>query len=132
MTATRSYRVPAGKAAASAARTLVSGALAAEVEQPLLDDVRLLVSELVTNSVLHAGVEEGGELTLEVGVDDVLRVSVSDEGAGFAPDAAESEDIGGWGLLLVERLADRWGIVHDDATHVWFEIDRRSPRAAAA
>jgi len=132
MTASRSYRVPAGKTAASTARTLVSGALAAEVEPPLLEDARLLVSELVTNSVLHAGVEEGDELTLEVGVDDVLRISVSDEGSGFTSDAAKNEDIGGWGLLLVDRLADRWGIVHDDATRVWFEIDRRSPRATAA
>jgi len=84
-------------------------------------DASLLVSELVTNSVLH-GAGEAVRVRLET--DDLggLRCEVLDDGAGFLPTPpAVRRDAGGWGLQLVDRLADRWGVA-DGSTHVWFEL----------
>src|SRR5207245_2733634 len=54
-----------------------------------------------------------------------VRVEVSDPGPGFQPRTAGPEP-GGFGLMLVERLADRWGVDPGGRSRVWFEIDRRS------
>jgi len=101
--------------------------LARELPGPVLEDIRLLVSELVTNSVRHAGL--GPESTIGLRVDvgpDRVRVEVSDPGPGFEP-GQESPSIyqdSGWGLYLVEQVATRWGVDVENATRVWFEIDR--------
>lgn len=92
-----------------------------------LGDVRLLVSELVTNAVRHAGLSERDEIRLTVQESPGgLRVEVGDPGTGFDwtgrdRDAAEA---GGWGLYLVAELADRWGVERGTDTCVWFELDR--------
>lgn len=86
----------------------------------LLANARLLVSEIVTNSVKYGE----GAVVLTVDVEPrALRVEATDDGGGFTPVARSrpSTDVGGWGLYLVEALADRWG-VHDGSTHVWFEL----------
>jgi anti-sigma regulatory factor (Ser/Thr protein kinase) len=86
--------------------------------------VMLLVSELITNSVKYGG---DGDLRLQIDATTPrrLRVEVVDQGAGFTPTVRDRPltTAGGWGLHLVESLADRWG-VHEGSTHVWFEIDR--------
>jgi anti-sigma regulatory factor (Ser/Thr protein kinase) len=85
-------------------------------------DARLLVSELVTNGLKYGGV---GPVRLEVTLtDERLRAEVIDQGQGFEPRkrSADLEDVGGWGLPLVEHLADRWG-TYRGSTHVWFEIE---------
>jgi integral membrane sensor domain MASE1/anti-sigma regulatory factor (Ser/Thr protein kinase) len=93
----------------------------------LMGNVRLLVSELVTNSVRHSQTGAADEIELRVAVfADRLRVEVSDRGAGFdrkvrVPERGSGS---GWGLYLVDQLADRWGVSRDDSTRVWFEIDR--------
>jgi anti-sigma regulatory factor (Ser/Thr protein kinase) len=95
-------------------------------------DVRLLVSELVTNAVRHANLSPGDVIRLVVDIaDHTLRVEVHDPGGGFAPSAPEPDPTrpSGWGLYLVAELSDRWGVDSDDATSVWFEFDR--PAAAA-
>jgi serine/threonine-protein kinase RsbW len=95
-------------------------------------DVRLLVSELVTNAVRHANLAPGDVILLVVDLEDnVLRVEVHDPGGGFVPRAPAPDPTrpSGWGLYLVEELADRWGVDSDDRTLVWFEVDR--PAAAA-
>ena len=93
-------------------------------------DVKLLVSELITNSVKYGG---NGAVTLKVRAEEPrrLRVEVIDQGAGFVPVARNrpATDVGGWGLHLVQTLSDRWG-VYEGSTHVWFEIDR-TPSAVA-
>jgi anti-sigma regulatory factor (Ser/Thr protein kinase) len=95
-----------------------------------LGDVRLLVSELVTNSLRHAELEPDDSIRLGVHVDDArVRVSVSDAGTGFELDqpADDPDQAQGWGLYLVATLSDRWGVDRDGssgATSVWFELDR--------
>ena len=88
-------------------------------------DVTLLVSELITNSVKYG---DDGDLRLQIDAPHPrrLRVEVVDQGSGFLPVPRDRgvTEAGGWGLHLVETLADRWG-VHEGSTHVWFELDRR-------
>jgi anti-sigma regulatory factor (Ser/Thr protein kinase) len=90
-------------------------------------DVRLLVSELVTNAVRHANLAEDDAILLVVETEDRgVRVEVHDPGGGFVPRAPAPDPArpSGWGLYLVAELADRWGVDSDDRTLVWFEVDR--------
>ena len=90
-------------------------------------DVQLLVSELVTNGVRHAGLRPGERLRVSVAlVEDRVRVEVADPGPGFehGPLAPDPTRPGGWGLRLVEELAQRWGVERDGETIVWFEVAR--------
>lgn len=98
-----------------------------EVGSATLNDMRLLVSELVTNSVRHARSSEDDQLELEVSVSrGLIHVCVTDHGPGFEVSARTPDDDpgSGWGLFLVERLADRWGVSVNGTTQVWFEIER--------
>jgi anti-sigma regulatory factor (Ser/Thr protein kinase) len=125
-----------GPTAASAARNALM-ALEDRVDPGLLDDLRLLVSELVTNSIRHAQGDTLGTVGLEVKLEDHhLRVEVTDAGDGFEPSprTPDQSQASGWGLYLVDRLADRWGVMRNRLTCVWFEIDtaaRLSPQRAA-
>jgi anti-sigma regulatory factor (Ser/Thr protein kinase) len=93
------------------------------------DELRLLVSELVTNSILHAGGDERSWIHLTVKIIPQLRVraEVRDYGPGFSPSVPERVDddelIHGRGLFLVEHLADAWGVDKEGPTKVWFELD---------
>ena len=85
----------------------------------------LLVTELISNAVRHGGAGEGELIELELGATAIgVGVEVSDSGPGFAPKPREGalDDPGGWGLVLVDQMAERWGVVHDGRTHVWFEL----------
>ena len=85
----------------------------------------LLASELVTNCIRHAGVGRRQRIRLRVLVtDSLVRIEVVDSGAGMCVVMRTGDDHGGWGLRLVDRIADRWGVVREAGTHVWFEIDR--------
>lgn len=99
--------------------------LSALVEGPVFDDIRLLVSELVTNGVRHTGQGPSGwvELAVRWGPGSV-RVEVTDPGPGFGVVRAPSiyRD-SGWGLYLVEQVATRWGVDRSRGNTVWFEID---------
>ena len=114
-----------GATAAGEARAALA-ALDGRVERDILDDVRLLVSELVTNSVRHSGAQREFVVLAVMQMGETVRVEVSDGGSGFEP-SVRSKDIhtpGGWGLHLVDRLADRWGVETGRRTRVWFELDR--------
>lgn len=119
-----SVRLRGGPEAAARARRALSK-LRADIDPPLMETLRLLVTELVSNSVRHARADTV-VLKVLVGRTAVLT-EVTDEGPGFDPeDAAKpgTED-SGWGLFLVERLAHRWGVTQQtDATKVWFELRR--------
>ena len=113
---------------AAAARHAVDG-LASTIGADVLGDVRLLVSELVTNSLRHA--ELGPEDKIVLGVDlepAHVRVDVTDSGKGFEfkGPSDDPDHVEGWGLYLVATLADRWGVDRDGggAHQVWFELDR--------
>ena len=119
-----SFELAGGPYAVTAARLALSD-LDARVEASIAFDVRLLVSELVTNSVKHANVSEDDSIMLDVDINgDIVRVEVRDSGPGFErPSAAPPDDADeGWGLFLVEQLANEWG-VDSDRRAVWFQID---------
>jgi anti-sigma regulatory factor (Ser/Thr protein kinase) len=94
----------------------------------VLEDVRLLISEIVTNSVRHAGLGPADRVAVRVIAEPKrIRAEVVDAGRGFEapPPRPAADTASGWGLFLVEHLADRWGIERlDGRTRVWFEIDR--------
>jgi len=96
------------------------------VPRRIVDDAILLTSELVTNAVRHAGLDDQDEIEITVSVDArVLRITVRDRGPGFDPEAVvPRSDEGGWGLDLLRRLSSRWSVDRGGAgTDVWFEID---------
>jgi hypothetical protein len=86
------------------------------------DDIRLMVSELVANSVRHGGAL-GGEDDIELLVlvaKTILRVECSDPTAGFdVPDARS-----GYGLGIIEELSSSWGVRHGPLGATWFEFAR--------
>jgi anti-sigma regulatory factor (Ser/Thr protein kinase) len=114
---------------AAAARHAVDQ-LGDKLPEDQLGDVRLLVSELVTNSLRHADLGPEDRIRLGVQVDDArVRVEVTDPGKGFEIDgrADDPDNVEGWGLYLVATLADRWGVgagERQGSTSVWFELDR--------
>ena len=90
----------------------------------MLADAELLVSELVTNSVQHAGLTADDFLRVGAAVGDgVLRLEVDNPGS-IGSIAARERDVegGGFGLVLVEALAHAWGVSRDDHTCVWAEL----------
>ena len=92
-------------------------------------DVVLLISELVTNSVRHAGLDASQPLRLSLQAEgEVVRIAVRDPGPGFRPPKAPTDPahVGGWGLVLVDQLAEKWGVEHDgEANVVWCELKKR-------
>jgi anti-sigma regulatory factor (Ser/Thr protein kinase) len=104
------------------------------VARSRIGDLRLVISEVITNAVRHGG--DGDMLVAVTPKRGYLCVQVTDTGDGFAPRprAFEPDDDGGFGLFLVERLTRRWGLTREDNnTRVWFEFDfDAQPGAAAA
>lgn len=112
---------------AAAARQAV-GDLADHLPEDIVGDVRLLVSELVTNALRHAELSDEDRIALAVAVrEDAVRVEVRDPGPGFEPPnevGRDPEAGAGWGLYLLSTLSDRWGVTREGVTSVWFELDR--------
>ena len=106
---------------ARASLRLLNGSLG-ELRSP----VELLVSEVVTNSVLHGSTDHDSAFELRLSATHGgVRVEITDAGTGFSPpsDLPDPGEEGKFGLFLVDHLADRWGVDRGRAT-VWFEIDR--------
>jgi hypothetical protein len=98
-------------AAAKARRGLAR--LRGDLDAPLMETLRLLVADTVQLKVLVGN--------------SVVVTEVTDGGTGFDPakSGSPSRDHTGWGLFLVERLAERWGVHRNGAgTKVWFELRR--------
>lgn len=118
-----SFDIPRDPTAPAMARRAIER-LGDKIAPEVAPDVKLLVSELITNSVKYG---RDGEVTLKVDAESPrrLRIEVIDQGVGFVPVARNrpATDVGGWGLHLVQTLSNRWG-VYEGSTHVWFEIDR--------
>jgi anti-sigma regulatory factor (Ser/Thr protein kinase) len=104
-------------------------ALRPSLDDSLVDEAVLLVSEIVTNAVRHADLDPSDAIEVRVrGSDSLLRVDVTDPGPGFDRDRLPHPNgQGGWGIWLLERLATRWGVDREDVTRVWFELASRFP-----
>ena len=117
--------LPPDDGAPAAAREALEP-LRAELDAQALGDVRLLVSELVTNSVRHAQLQPDDRVRLRValraGGRSASRSSTRASASRCGGRSSDGDLAGGLGLYLTEQLADRWGVDRvDDGTRVWFE-----------
>ncbi len=118
-------RIPGDAGAAARARTELAR-LRTMLDDPVAENIRLLVTELVTNSVRHA---QASAVELMVVVSRTrVHVEVANPGGGFQPRPSGPEDsAAGWGLFLVDRLSDDWGVAHEgdaDYQRIWFQLAR--------
>ena len=97
-----------------------------ELGPSLCQSLILLVSEVVSNAVRHSAGDPQAAVGLVASFGErTIRVTVTDAGNGFTPrprDPARTHD--GYGLYLLEKVADRWGVESRGDTKVWFELPR--------
>ncbi|MEV6835340.1 ATP-binding protein [Streptomyces sp. NPDC051133] len=120
------------------ARSRLPG-LGIEADEPLAETLILLVSELVTNAVVHTACPAVLRLSVPVPQTEAtpsttLRLEVADTSSRApVPRCAAGDATGGRGLALVDCLADRWGWSREDAgKSIWCELDRCSPPRESA
>jgi anti-sigma regulatory factor (Ser/Thr protein kinase) len=111
--------------APSMARAAISGfSENRDLDAATLATLTLLVSEVVTNAVIHPDVEPPCGIRLSARIaDNRIRVQVTDEGDGFEPrprDPTRSDR--GYGLYLLEQQAATWGVEEGSGNTVWFEL----------
>jgi anti-sigma regulatory factor (Ser/Thr protein kinase) len=97
------------------------------LDDALLLDLRLLVSEVVTNAVRHGRLAPVDEI--ELGVDlagERVRVQVRDGGGGFDEylPVPSADDVSGRGLYLVHQISSAWGLDPGPPFGIWFELER--------
>jgi anti-sigma regulatory factor (Ser/Thr protein kinase) len=115
------YKIDARPQGPAQARRIIAEELSTVLSGTALEDVKLMVSELVTNGIVHGDRGDAGPVILDLCINGEIRCTVLDQGPGFAARARDRER-GGWGLRLVEQLSDRWGMeCSPRRTGVWFE-----------
>jgi anti-sigma regulatory factor (Ser/Thr protein kinase) len=117
--------VPAGPAAPATARRALTRWLSSRTRNGLLADAPIIVSELVTNSMRHAGLQDGATVRVSAALmNDVLRIEVEDRGTrgAFIRRAPNRDRGGGFGLNIIDALALRWGVERGTGTLVWVEL----------
>lgn len=117
--------LPAARNSVGLARHALSR-LSESLPASILEDLKLLLSELITNSIRHTGLGSGDVIEVKVTRSPgIVRAEVTDHGPGFTqePPKPLSERESGWGLFLVEQISDRWGLSVNQETRVWFELD---------
>jgi anti-sigma regulatory factor (Ser/Thr protein kinase) len=128
MPATHRLEVRGGLDAPAAARAQLAERLEDAFVPARMEELRLLVTELVANSVRHGGVGEDGRVIVEVALyDDRAHVVVSDDADSDVVPAIRPPDLsggGGFGLYLVDRVALAWGAEQGPGLRVWFELAR--------
>ena len=111
--------------APSSARAALS-VLDSYLDEDRLQSLRLVITELITNSIRHSAMDEQGVVGLDIRLQaGVLRCTVSDPGAGFErPEVVKPHDDrpGGFGLVILDSISDSWGVAHDELFRVWFEL----------
>ena len=111
--------------APSSARAALS-VLDTHLDEERVQSLRLVITELITNSIRHSGMDEEAVVGLDIRLQDgVLRCTVSDPGSGFAkPEVVKphQDRPGGFGLVILDSVADSWGVEHDELFRVWFEL----------
>jgi anti-sigma regulatory factor (Ser/Thr protein kinase) len=118
--------LPLDARAPSAARIVV-GRLRGRVSALVLEDARLVVSELVTNSVRHSRASAGAVVAVRVELTETMvRLEVEDPGRGGLIAPRDPDLGGGFGLNLVQGLSERWGLerVAAGGTRVWARLAR--------
>lgn len=123
---TISFGVPGGPEGPRHARSLMSAHLR-HIDRETASDAELIISELVTNSVRHAGVGPDQRVTVDlILLNEHLRITVTDPGCDTEPQLIPKnpERLGGHGLRLVEQLSTEWGVGRDavGATQVWCDL----------
>ena len=116
--------LPAVPSAATTARSAITRGLSQRVTNGLLEDVRLLLTELITTALRHAGMTPDDQIGVKAELSQgTVRIEVSDPGRdGPVEVRAPGPRGGGYGLLLVDRLTDQWGVDLRDGTTVWAEL----------
>ena len=114
---------PLTPGAPGAIRESLETIYAATMDRSLLDDVKVMASEMTSNAVQHSSCRAGDELSMSVDVTNgILHVEVGDAGHGAAalePRSLEPPS----GLGYLEILSDRWSSRQNALFRVWFEID---------
>jgi anti-sigma regulatory factor (Ser/Thr protein kinase) len=118
------------EAAGLARRALAENAPA--LPQTVQDDIALLMTEIVSNAVIHGDAADDTPLELEFRRwDGRVRIDLFHPGSAFEPPESRpsnGDSNGGWGLFLVDRIAERWGVQPDPSgTRVWFEMPVAAP-----
>ncbi len=135
--ATLELELKRDRQAPSIARAAASGGCHGfELNSSLCETLMLLVSEVVSNAVLHSSAPAETPIVLTTSVtEDTVRVTVTDTGEGFVPQPRKPEVTqGGYGLYILEKSARRWGVDRVGGTRVWFELSRtptEGPRVPA-
>jgi anti-sigma regulatory factor (Ser/Thr protein kinase) len=120
-------RVPGGPCAPSRVRSALETRLGGQLCEERLADIRLLATEVVSNSVRHGGVGEDGWVSTSVSLaPERVRIEVRDSGTQGEPvqRLPNFDEGGGFGLYLVDRIASRWGVDRESGMCVWFELAR--------
>jgi anti-sigma regulatory factor (Ser/Thr protein kinase) len=124
-----------GDTAPGRARRVLTERLSAHLPADVMGDLQLLVTEIVANSVRHGGVGEDGEIDLRVNLGDGrVRVEMRDTGIQIDP-RVRTPDLsggGGFGMVLVARMSERWGVDHEPNVVMWFELAVRGAEAPEA
>jgi anti-sigma regulatory factor (Ser/Thr protein kinase) len=127
-------RLDATPDAAGRVRAAVTAALNRSLPREVVENVLMVATELVSNSVMHAGLPPGDQIAFRLRAERRIRVEVEDSGRGFGggePQAVDpGRDPGGRGLPIVELLSEEWGVREDDGVVVWAEL-ARSPEGGA-
>jgi anti-sigma regulatory factor (Ser/Thr protein kinase) len=121
---TKRFELNIGRLAPEQARQAVTSL--SDLFEGKIEDIRLLTSELVTNSIRHADLSAQDSVSLIVKTEhSTVRVEVIDTGKGFDPNQLPepTEKDFGRGLAIIDALAKRWGVEQGVATRVWFELD---------
>jgi anti-sigma regulatory factor (Ser/Thr protein kinase) len=121
----------AASSVGEARRRLVSDLIAAGIYDAAICDAALVVSELLSNALRHAGPLPGAQISVAWQVDaDRVQVWVRDGGGQTRPELGQPTQAatGGRGLRIVEKLSVNWGTSSDgDGTTVWAQIPIRLP-----
>ena len=119
--------LPASERAIAQARAFVDRLEALDAHPEPRFAVRLLVSEIFTNAVKYGARREGARVRLSVALTDThVRAEIGDTGRGFTEGTTTMPDgdaESGRGLAFLDALANRWGVIHNGETCVWFELD---------
>jgi len=115
------YKIAAQPDGPAQARQIIAEELSSRLPARVVNDIKLMVSELVTNGIVHGSAERDTPVVLDLVINGNIQCRVLDHGPGFATRRRRPSAGGGWGLQVVEQLADRWGMQRSPQhTEVWF------------